>query len=497
MRTLWNISKLLSLLFYTSVVSANHKIFRLEGGQTPYEGRVSVHLKDAGWMPVCSDGWNTDGADVIFNELGFSAGAMWVKSPRVEDKPITSGCVYDVSCPEGSTSWAQCYYNLKNEPCNCKQAKASCNYYGYKGCYNLGTAKGETEKDYNQLTIQDCLGSCRKYSYILSAVLEDKCKCFDSQIEEGKRGSNAICGTACGGDDNHACGGTFPNYGVYESKMGACGGSYQTDNGTIYSPQFPGCYNGKSDCSWSITTVKDHVSLDFTIFNFSDESFEIIITEDYDGSATVLGQYNKTSPPTSIIYSRSEKAFIKLYKINEGNGCDVFAIDFSGRVRCEVPDGVDNGRAVTDSICPYCSGDTVTVVCDPGYVVNSTYSSVECHNGEWNASLPQCIATDKSAYPNTSIIMIEKNDSVQTTQDTGSGLSSGFNLGAVVGLTLFVALIILLIILCCILTRKRHRELRAKNEKADAQTVRLKEIRISEPQCQMTDETEGCIANTD
>ncbi|XP_070563614.1 kremen protein 2-like [Ptychodera flava] len=206
--------------------------------------------------------------------------------------------------------------------------------------------------------------------------------------------------------------------------MGACGGNYTTNSGTIYSSRFPGCYHNKSNCSWSITTVEDHVSLDFTIFDFSDESFQVIITEKYNGSVTVLGQYNKTSPPTSTIYSRSKKAIITLYEIKEGNGCDVFAIDFSGQVRCEVPDEVDNGWADTDSICPYCSGGVVTVVCDPGYVINSTYSSVECHNGEWNALLPQCMAADKSAYPSTSIIMLEKTDSFKTTQDTGSGLSS-------------------------------------------------------------------------
>ncbi|XP_070563613.1 uncharacterized protein [Ptychodera flava] len=425
-------------------------------------------------MPVCCDSWNTDGADVICNELGFSVGAMWVKSSRVEDKNVTSGCMY-AHCPKGSKSWAQCNYNLTHEQCYCKQAKASCNYYGYKGCYNLGDCKGEEHILDDQLTIQECLRFCRNYSF--GAVLKDTCKCFDSDIEDDKRGNNAICGTACGGDDNHACGGTCPYHGVYESQMGACGGSYATNNGTIYSPQFPGCYHDKSVCVWSITTVKDHVSLDFTIFNFSDESFEVHITEDYNGSVTVLGQYDKMSPPTSTINSRSEKAFIHLFNINESNGCGIFAIDFSGQVRCEVPDEVHNGTVDTDSICPYCSGDIVTVVCDPGYVTNSTYSSVECNNGKWNASLPQCI------------------DSFQTTQDTG--LSSGSNLGAVLGLTILVVLIVLLIILWFIIIRKRDGEQRARDEIADAQTVRFNEISISEPQRQMTDETEGCVANND
>ncbi|XP_070548058.1 uncharacterized protein [Ptychodera flava] len=284
---------------------------------------------------------------------------------------------------------------------------------------------------------------------------------------------------------------------IVAAQMGACGGKYATNTGTIYSPEFPGCYHYKSNCSWSITTAKDHVSLDFTIFNFSNESFEVIVAEEYNGSVAVLGQYNKMSPPTSTIYSRSEEVFIQLNRINESNGCGVFAIDLSGQVRCEVPDEVDNGRADTDSICLYCSGDIVTVVCEPGYVVNSTYSSVECHNGEWNASLPQCMAAYSAAYPSTSIIMIEKTDSLQTTQDTGSGLSIGFNLGSVFGLTLFVVLIVLSISLCSILTRKRDSGQCENNEKADTQAVRLKEIRILDPQYQMRDESDGCIANTD
>ncbi|XP_070563612.1 kremen protein 2-like [Ptychodera flava] len=438
MSALWiNISKILSLLIFTSVASASHKIFRLEGGQTPYEGRVSVHLKDAGWMPVCSDGLNTDGADVICNELGFSAGAMWVKSPKVEAKSLTSGCVY-VNCPEGSKSWAQCYYNLTHASCNCKQAKASCNYYGYRGCYNLGNLKSKLTIPYavGQLTIQECLRFCRKYRF--GAVLKDKCKCFNSDIEDGKRGSNAICRTACSGDDNHACGGTFPNYGVYESQMGACGGKYSANNGTIYSPQFPGCYFDKSSCSWSVTSIEDHVSLDFTILNFSDESFEITVTEEHDGSVTMLGRYNKKSPPTSTILSRSEKTvMIQLNMVKESGGCTMFAID------------------IKDKVPP----------------------------------------TGKSVQPSS--ISTETTESSSNTglENAGQGLPLGLILGPVLGVTALVLLIILMIV-CCRSIKKRDSEHTANDEPADA-TVPGNYISEAELQYYAQDEIYECRPTTD
>ncbi|XP_070556966.1 uncharacterized protein [Ptychodera flava] len=250
--------------------------------------------------------------------------------------------------------------------------------------------------------------------------------------------------------------------------MGACGGDYTENNGTIYSPQFPGYYNGNSSCNWSIMAVEDdHIRLAFTIFNISDERYEIIITEGYNGSDTVLGQFNQTSPPTSEIYSCSDEIIIQLNTIGDSNGSVFFAVDFSvlQRTQCDDPDDVENGRTDSNSLCPHLSGDIVTVVCDPGYEVNATYSSVQCQDGEWNASLPQCIEkikttsyTELTTSADNISITVETTELTSTAvgQEPVSGISAGLVLGTVLGVAAVIILAVVLILLCCRWTKERE-----------------------------------------
>ncbi|XP_070556988.1 kremen protein 2-like [Ptychodera flava] len=277
--------------------------------------------------------------------------------------------------------------------CHCNQAKATCNYDGYDGCYEVVNCELSEEFVNDKMTIQLCLEYCRNNDFMLGMLQSgDRCICRDkdAKCDSWQRKENTRCYVPCGGDESQACGGNSIIAGVYNVQMGACGGHFTEDGGTIYSPGFPGFYTGNNHCTWAVGLVKDHVGLDFTISKISGDNDIIVFAEILDGSARIIDQRNKTWNPEQSIYSCSNEVMIGLQR-KDGQGNSIFAIAYKGFSRCDDPGDVEHGEVITESVCPYRSGDYARVACRMGYAKNTTNTTIECEDGTWNGSLPECI----------------------------------------------------------------------------------------------------------
>ncbi|XP_070556102.1 scavenger receptor cysteine-rich domain superfamily protein-like [Ptychodera flava] len=429
--------------------------YRLTGGSTPYEGNVEIFLSYQGWTPLCDEYWNTYRADEVCHGMGHSTGAMWSESVATPSRTAGPTCV-SLQCAENTDSISLCTLDLK-ENCQCTQVQATCNYEGYVGCFKGAECDKIGELEDNQMTIQLCLENCRSKGLQFGSLQPTKCICRDSDTEcqEWSEADNILCALSCGGDESHACGGRTVYFGKYDVQMGACGGSYSEERGTIYSHNFPGYYPDNSQCSWDVSTSDDHVSLDFTIFDIRGLSDQILITESYEGTEQLLAHVNSTFDPSHTIHSCSSKVNIELLSSSGGK----FAVDFKGNARCIDPGNVDNGDTVTMSICPYRTGDIVTVVCDEGYRIriNSTSRSIECKDGEWNSSLPEC----------EEVVILPGGVGAPS-----AGVIGGIVIAIIVVITIIVLLIILIIV-------KRRRSQDKKVDKRSRQTARQDVVRYT------------------
>ncbi|XP_070559351.1 scavenger receptor cysteine-rich domain-containing protein DMBT1-like [Ptychodera flava] len=446
---------------------------KLTNGPTPYEGRVEMLTEEYGWMPVCDEHWNMSDADVVCRDIGYMEGAMSHDSPRTGDVTISTSCVVNVSCEESSTTFQECSHDISNDCNDCYQAKATCNFYGYYGCYNFNDCDNNIWTGHDNMTIQYCVEFCRNndtsVAMLTGARMElSECICRDlnSTCDVWSNVSNAKCNQVCSGANWQICGGGAYHASVYDVQMGACGGEYHNQTGTIYSPYFPGYYKTEEYCEWSIVSQEHHISIRFTIFDLANDDDYVNVTENYQGEERILGNFSRTFPASREIYSCSSGVLI-VFLANDGeNQNGTFALDFSGRMRCDNHSEVVNGTITTDSVCPYRTGDIATVVCNPGYETNSSHQSVECQDGIWNDTLPQCVeriqttTTVPSTGPSEEFISTE----LQTTASTSdtSELSIGLIFGVTIGVTGLVVLVIVLTLL--LIRRRRKADLRNKGD---------------------------------
>ncbi|XP_070556087.1 uncharacterized protein [Ptychodera flava] len=444
---------------------------KLTNGTTPYEGRVEMLTEKYGWTPVCDEHWDMSDADVLCRDIGYMEGAMSHDSPRTGDVTLSTSCVVNVTCKASSTTFQECSHNIISDCNDCYQAKATCNFYGYHGCYYFSNCDNSVWTGHDNMTIQYCVEFCRNNDTsiaMLNGAYGSECICRDlnSTCTEWSNVSNAECNQVCPGADWQICGGDAYFASVYDVQMGACGGEYHNQTGTIYSPYFPGYYETDDYCDWTIKSQEDIISIRFTIFDLATDDDYVNVTEMYQGEERVLGTFSKAFPANDDIFSCSRDVLI-VFQANDGeNQNGIFALDFSGRMRCDNHSEVENGEIITDSDCPYRTGDIATVVCKPGYETNSSQQSVECQDGIWNDTLPQCVERIQTTTTVPSIGTSEEfiSTELQTTASTSdtSELSIGLIFGVTIGVTGFVVLVTVLILL--VIRRRRKAGLRNKDD---------------------------------
>ncbi|XP_033124714.1 uncharacterized protein LOC117123027 isoform X2 [Anneissia japonica] len=105
------------------------------------------------------------------------------------------------------------------------------------------------------LTITDCIESCRNAGYTYSGTINgEQCSCGNT-IEESPGDvtlvSESYCNVACSGDSTEVCGGNGYTS-IYVSSIGQDGGTYTLPEGYIYSPNFPSAYTGET-VTWMIS----------------------------------------------------------------------------------------------------------------------------------------------------------------------------------------------------------------------------------------------------
>ncbi|XP_070559611.1 kremen protein 2-like [Ptychodera flava] len=313
------------------------------------------------------------------------------------------------------------------------------------------------------MTIQYCAEFCRDQNTSLAMLHGNdgnKCECRNpnASCNGWNPVPNARCFISCARADWQICGGGATSASVYDVQLGACGGEYQQQTGTIYSPYFPGYYKRLDYCEWKIESQAEYISITFTIFDLANDDDYVIIYEMYQGEERVLGNFSRIFPASGEIYSCSSGVLIVFQASDGENQSGTFALDFSGRMRCDNHSEVENGTITMDSDCPYRTGDIATVICNHGYESNSSHQSIECQDGIWNDTLPQCVEKLQKTTTVPSIGTSEDFTSteLQTTANTSdtSNLSIGVILGGTIGTTGFVLLVVVITLLVMLRLRK-------------------------------------------
>ncbi|XP_070567325.1 scavenger receptor cysteine-rich domain superfamily protein-like [Ptychodera flava] len=99
-------------------VECQDKSVRLVGGSTPYEGRVEV-LIDNEWGTVYRDWFDSNAADVVCKQLGFSLGQRQVSTTADFGEGTGQTCISDMYCGGSETSLLDCKHK---KPAVCDHA---------------------------------------------------------------------------------------------------------------------------------------------------------------------------------------------------------------------------------------------------------------------------------------------------------------------------------------------------------------------------------------
>ncbi|XP_078620604.1 uncharacterized protein LOC144887321 isoform X2 [Branchiostoma floridae x Branchiostoma japonicum] len=148
------------------------------------------------------------------------------------------------------------------------------------------------------MTVQKCLSYCRSQGYRYAGVANIfACRC-GSQLQDSasRRLPMMDCTAPCGGDEFQFCGGPggSQKMEVFEASIGACGGDLKTNEGTIYSTDFPGPYPLDQNCVWNIQVAPENViRISLELLDISAEDSLTIIEE--RSPRTVVTVLNGTS----------------------------------------------------------------------------------------------------------------------------------------------------------------------------------------------------------
>ncbi|CAH1249501.1 KREMEN1 [Branchiostoma lanceolatum] len=248
------------------------------------------------------------------------------------------------------------------------------------------------------MTIQKCITYCRPQSYRYAGVANRfGCRC-GNQTQQGfsSRGlSITDCIAPCGGDEFQFCGGpsSSQKMEVFETSVGACGGDLRTNEGIIYSPNFPGPYPEDQNCIWNVQVSSENaIRISVELLDISTED-SLAIIEDRS-SQTVITVLNGTSMTEYVSVSSNVSLQFR-----------------AGRQRAQQTDGVILRYKGVGHCGPVAVvGDVISVSPNHGgNVALGQHATITCKNGQnitvqcqedgsFDIPTPYCNVADKAMW---------------------------------------------------------------------------------------------------
>ncbi|KAI8490690.1 Kremen protein 1 [Branchiostoma belcheri] len=301
-------------------------------------------------------------------------------------------------------------------PCHIQDCKAP----GYLGCYNDDDGnlipKAVTPPKWS-LTIESCLEHCRLLTRRYAVIRNGQdCYCTDGVTSTAKplKPSNA-CGVRCHGNMFQYCGGYKRTVSVFDTNMGRCNISRYGQQGTIYSPNYPGSYPGSADCHWNISVPEDHlIKLRFQLFSMNEASW-VGVSDDVGRTSGVritgqdpVGGYVTSSAAASVHFRARPSQDSAGPRAREDDGMpNGFILLFEAIRRCPTPtiahgdfDVIRPMTVVSDG--SIVAGDTVQFYCDDGYRLTGPERLLCTKNGDFDKDVPKC------HIPETIVIVIAR-----------------------------------------------------------------------------------------
>ncbi|XP_043924209.1 kremen protein 1 [Protopterus annectens] len=213
----------------------------------------------------------------------------------------------------------------------------TCRMPGYLGCYKDSgdppPLSGSSETS-NKLTIQTCIRFCRNQRFQL-AGMESGYACFcgnDADYWRYGEATGTECNNVCFGDHTQPCGGDGRVI-MFETSIGACGGNYTSENGVIYSPDFPDNYGSGRVCYWTIQIPGvSRIQFNFTLFDIKDASDMVELLDGYQHH--VLARFDGRNKPTASINISLDFVILYFYsdRTNQAQGFSVIYKAFRERL---------------------------------------------------------------------------------------------------------------------------------------------------------------------
>ncbi|XP_070555033.1 uncharacterized protein [Ptychodera flava] len=239
------------LVFSTSILYASSQqvAVRLNGGRTPFEGRVDVRRDgENSWRYVCGTGagWNLTVARAVCKHLGYPAVMWeWHNGEFCGEDLSSASFLCDIRCNPLSESLENCSIDWDNNGCQCDQrntAGVTCYQLNFLGRYKesrddrIFPSNTLWQIPPNDVTIEGCIKVCRDRQKTIAVLASgDECYCGDDSVDYWRH-EEAIPGFPILPDsdvvmyDTVQC---FGNHGEAPYIQG-CGGNWQLD-----------VYNGK------------------------------------------------------------------------------------------------------------------------------------------------------------------------------------------------------------------------------------------------------------
>ncbi|XP_035673309.1 uncharacterized protein LOC118413849 [Branchiostoma floridae] len=321
-------------------------------------------------------------------------------------------------CRNPSTYFSPWCYTGSGEteyrPCLILDCKAP----GYLGCYSDDDGnlipKGVSPPRWS-LTIESCLEHCRQLSRQYAVIRNGQdCYCTTDVVSTAKplKPSNA-CGVRCLGNQFQYCGGYKNTVSVFDTNMGRCNISRYGQQGTIYTPNYPGSYPSATDCYWNISVAKDHlIKFRFQLFRVNEDSW--VGVSDAAGRTSgvrITGQDPVggyvTSSATASVYFRARPSQNSENPREDDGFPNGFILLFEAIRRCPTPTiahgGFDVIRPMTVvSDGSVVAGDTVQFYCDDGYRLTGSERLLCTKSGDFDRDVPVCYV------PETIVIVIAR-----------------------------------------------------------------------------------------